>query len=105
MKRLMAIITFSAAIGFAGSATYAYDSAGHLTKVVYSSGTTITYTYDKAGNLVTRTVSSSIAAASTGQQASWQDYLAECIWYVPSTVSPPSTTMASPVVDAASAAK
>ena len=105
MKRLMAIITFSAAIGFAGSATYTYDSAGHLTKVVYSSGTTITYTYDKAGNLVSRSVSSSTKASTNAATDAAQDYLVGCIWCVPNTVSPPSTTMVSPVVDPASAAK
>jgi YD repeat-containing protein len=36
----------------APTATYTYDSNGHLTSVAYSNGVTLTYTYDAAGNLL-----------------------------------------------------
>lgn len=43
--------------------TYTYDGLNRLTKVVYSSGTTITYTYDAAGNRTSAQVSVGAAAA------------------------------------------
>jgi uncharacterized protein (TIGR03437 family) len=45
----------------ADTVQYAYDAAGRLTTVTYSSGTAIAYTYDKAGNLLNRSVTSASA--------------------------------------------
>lgn len=44
------IAAMTASAAFAGSASYAYDNLGRLTKVTYSNGVVVTYVYDEVGN-------------------------------------------------------
>ena len=53
---------------FADTVSYAYDDAGRLTSVTYSSGATITYSYDSAGNLKARTVTAPASPTSAKPQ-------------------------------------
>jgi YD repeat-containing protein len=62
MRKLILILTMTAAALAAEKLTYTYDDSGRLARVESDTGKVITYTYDASGNLVKRT--------STGGQAS-----------------------------------
>lgn len=56
----------------AETAQYAYDDAGRLVGVYYSSGKSITYVYDGAGNLLREVRSSFVDSDGDGMDDAWE---------------------------------
>jgi YD repeat-containing protein len=67
MRRLILILTMTAATLAAEKLTYTYDDAGRLARVESDSGKVITYTYDASGNLVKRTATGAPAPAPAAE--------------------------------------
>ena len=68
MKKLILILTMTAATLAAEKLTYTYDEAGRLARVESDTGKVITYTYDASGNLVKRTASGATTPAAQSKE-------------------------------------